>query len=278
MNRSPESGPRRAAGLLLTLFLLFGLPEAGPAFDRDDFGSLLRMMPPNGPPEHYGNVIMRDRAVAKGMAPVVFSHWSHRTRYTCKVCHVELGFGMPRGTSGISRGGNLAGRHCGACHNGTIAFSVRYEQPKHCDRCHQADTKGQDDAFKKLAARLPRTSSGNRIDWVEALNRGLINPKTALLDTEPAMGLPAALEKPLHLGTSEPRSAAIFAHRTHVDRLDCANCHPDIFNIQQKGTVAFSMDKNMYGWFCGTCHLRVAFPMTDCHRCHPGMKSGNRGF
>ena len=53
--------------------------------------------------------------------------------------------------------------------------------------------------------------------------------------------------------------------------MDCAVCHPDIFNIKEKGTPYFSMETNIDGMFCGTCHMRVAFPMNDCRRCHPGM-------
>jgi hypothetical protein len=36
------------------------------------------------------------------------------------------------------------------------------------------------------------------------------------------------------------------------------------------------MDSNIYGNFCGACHLQVAFPMNDCRRCHTSM--GNTSF
>lgn len=240
---------------------------------REDFARLLKMMPSDGLPERYGNVPLRNRSTKKGMAPVVFPHWSHRTKYTCRVCHLELDFGMPRGESGITRGGNLAGRHCGACHNGKIAFSVRYDD-KQCDRCHVDNFRKMDKSFKEFAAKLPKTKYGNRIDWVKALEKGLIKPKNSLHEEITPMELPEALKKDFRLGTSSSRSAVYFSHKKHVAWLDCSNCHPDIFNIKKKGTESFSMDKNLYGWFCGTCHLRVSFPMTDCNRCHPQMRSG----
>jgi c(7)-type cytochrome triheme protein len=55
--------------------------------------------------------------------------------------------------------------------------------------------------------------------------------------------------------------------------MDCSNCHPDIFSIKKKGTGDFSMDKNIFGNFCGACHMTVAFPMNDCKRCHPKMSN-----
>lgn len=242
---------------------------------REEFARLLNMMPPDGRPERYGNVALRNRSTKKGMAPVVFPHWSHRAEYTCRVCHLELDFSMPRGGSGITRGGNLAGRHCGACHNGKIAFSVRFED-KHCGRCHVDNFKEMDEKFEEFAAKMPKTKFGNKIDWSKALEKGLIKPKNSLYEDDLPMSLPEALKKPFKQGTSSPRSSVLFEHTKHVPWLDCSNCHPYIFNIKKKGTESFSMDKNLYGFFCGTCHLRVSFPMTDCNRCHPQMKSGRR--
>jgi c(7)-type cytochrome triheme protein len=65
---------------------------------------------------------------------------------------------------------------------------------------------------------------------------------------------------------------AIFPHKKHTAWLDCNNCHPEIFNIQKKTTKHFEMKRNLAGEFCGACHMTVAFPMSDCRRCHPAMK------
>jgi c(7)-type cytochrome triheme protein len=242
--------------------------------ERGDLAHLLQMMPPDGPAARYGNVALRNRSSRKGMAPVLFPHWLHRAKYSCRVCHLELDFSMPRGGSGISRGGNLAGRHCGACHDGRMAFSVRQED-RHCDRCHVKDLKTLDKKFMAFAETMPRKKFGDTIDWVKALEEGIINPKQSLYNEVEKMDVPDTLRKVLILGAG--RSETIFSHEKHMEWLDCANCHPQIFNIKKKGTEAFSMDKNLYGWFCGTCHLRVSLPMSDCSGCHPGIRSGARG-
>jgi c(7)-type cytochrome triheme protein len=83
--------------------------------------------------------------------------------------------------------------------------------------------------------------------------------------------LPAALKKPLRLGENRSPSAVTFSHEEHNAEMECAICHPDIFTIKKKGTQYFSMETNIYGQYCGACHMRVAFPMNDCRRCHPKM-------
>jgi c(7)-type cytochrome triheme protein len=88
-----------------------------------------------------------------------------------------------------------------------------------------------------------------------------------------AMPLPEKLRLPMKLSTAAPRSDVTFSHEGHFSELDCSSCHPDIFTIKKKGTVDFSMDKNIFGNYCGACHMRVAFPMNDCKRCHPYMSS-----
>jgi hypothetical protein len=32
------------------------------------------------------------KTLKNGVRAATFSHWSHRTRYTCRACHLELGF------------------------------------------------------------------------------------------------------------------------------------------------------------------------------------------
>ena len=63
-----------------------------------------------------------------------------------------------------------------------------------------------------------------------------------------------------------------FSHKRHVKAdVDCANCHPDIFNIEKKTTKSFAMKYILDKKFCGVCHLKVAFPLDDCKGCHPAM-------
>jgi c(7)-type cytochrome triheme protein len=114
---------------------------------------------------------------------------------------------------------------------------------------------------------------GNGIDWETALMKGLVKPRNTLQKSLFTMPLPDKLKKPIRLGTISPRSDVSFSHEEHYAELDCSSCHPDIFNIKKRGTEAFSMERNVYGNYCGVCHMRVAFPMNDCKRCHPQMSN-----
>jgi len=253
------------------------LSAAGQAIDHGELGKILQVMPPNGPFWKYGNVVMRRKSSKAGMAPVVFSHWSHRARYTCRVCHLELGFSMRSGDTGITREQYLEGRYCGACHDGKVAFNARNEDASQCGKCHMKDTRDLEKRFAKFAAELPMTSFGNSIDWDEARRGGLIAPANSILSKRITMQIPDKLKAPIKLGTTSPRSDVTFSHEDHFAELDCSSCHPEIFNIKKRGTEAFTMERNIYGEFCGACHMRVAFPLNDCRRCHPKM-SNSTGY
>ncbi|GFE60734.1 c(7)-type cytochrome triheme domain-containing protein [Geobacter sp. AOG2] len=265
---------RIGVSLLLGVMALLSCLGSGRATDRGDLGSVIKTIPPNGPFWKYGTVIMHRRTTKAGMAPVVFAHWSHRARYTCRVCHLDLGFSMHSGDTGITRAQYTEGKYCGACHDGVMAFGV---QDGECDRCHMKDTQALEAYFETFAATLPMAGFGNGIDWAKAYRSGRIAPKNTISSSAPSLQLPEKLRLPMKLGTAVPRSDVAFSHEDHFSELDCSSCHPDVFNIKMKGTVDFSMDKNIFGNYCGACHMQVAFPMNDCKRCHPKM-SGFSGF
>ncbi len=133
------------------------------------------------------------------------------------------------------------------------------------------DTRALEEKFVKFAKNFHMTSFGNGIDWAEALSSRQITPANSIFLELFTMEFPVKLKAPIKLGTTSPRSDVAFSHEDHFAELDCSNCHPDLFNIKKKGTVAFTMESNLYGNFCGACHMRVAFPMNDCKRCHPHM-------
>ena len=54
-------------------------------------------------PHEYGNVVINNFSEKNNIAPVVFPHWLHRSKYTCRVCHVDIGFAMKAGETGITR-------------------------------------------------------------------------------------------------------------------------------------------------------------------------------
>jgi len=79
----------------------------------------------------YADVTINARSETAVVAPVIYPHWFHRIRFQCSVCHVDLGFKMGAGTTGITMEKLIDGQYCGACHNGNIAWSI-----DNCDLCH----------------------------------------------------------------------------------------------------------------------------------------------
>ncbi len=215
-------------------------------------------LPPVLPPDQYGNIL-----IERTEKTATFSHWIHRQKFTCRVCHFELEFNMVVNTTEITEEANKSGRYCGArgCHDGKAAFG--HEQP-HCGKCHNTDRGYGREKFAKLA-KFPKAKFGNNIEWATALNKGLIKPVNYLTLKPPEV----AVIKPILLEAEwSGIPPAIFSHKKHTQWLDCNNCHPDIFNIKKKTTKHFAMERILKREFCGVCHLTVAFPMNDCKRCH----------
>lgn len=246
---------------IMLCILLFSAVPARLLFSSGTF-----RLPPVLPPEEYGDVLMDKSSPAKGITPVVFSHWTHRSKYTCRVCHVELEFALKANMTGvICNSIYVKGKYCGACHNGKITFGPHDASGKNCARCHNANARPQRERFLAFQSSLPRSSFGNEIDWGKALNERLIRPKTSLTGNAPT----SSNGKEIIL-TPEAADASpvVFPHRAHEQWLDCTTCHPDIFPAARKTTLHYPKSRLLSGEFCGVCHLRVAFPMDDCMRCH----------
>jgi c(7)-type cytochrome triheme protein len=111
--------------------------------------------------------------------------------------------------------------------------------------------------------------SGNNVDWVAALRQGAITPKDRLN--------PGADPELLDSDIIMPRTAGMpmvrFPHRAHSAWLDCSNCHEDPF-VKKAGANRFNMADILAGEYCGRCHGAVAFPPTDCLRCHSVQRAG----
>ncbi len=100
------------------------------------------------PPHTLGHLVLEERSRAAGIPGVPFEHWRHRVRFTCRVCHVDVGFAMAVGQSGISASTNRRGFHCGACHDGKRTYRgdpifSSCDDPRRfyapgatCKRCH----------------------------------------------------------------------------------------------------------------------------------------------
>ena len=111
---------------------------------------------------------------------------------------------------------------------------------------------------------LPPDRAGNLVQWVDAIESGAITPRTSLSPTfEVRM-----LDKDVYLdryGGTVP--VVRFPHRQHTLWLDCTNCHDHLFK-PKRGANDITMLKILNGEQCGVCHGAVAFPLTECLRCH----------
>lgn len=222
-------------------------------------------LPTHPPPAQFGNVLISRTTFSGPVRPVLFPHAIHRIRYTCRVCHLELGFALRHNATEISEDANRKGAFCGACHDGRTAFGV--SEPN-CARCHTGTADADQKMLLDRLQGLPVARFGNGVDWSKALATGAIHPVSSLLPDFQPMELDTTLSLEADWSFVPP---AIFPHAEHVRWLDCANCHPDLFNVKKKTTRHFSMKLNLAREFCGACHVRVAFPLDDCKRCHPTM-------
>jgi c(7)-type cytochrome triheme protein len=110
---------------------------------------------------------------------------------------------------------------------------------------------------------LPRDTAGNLVNWVKAIDSGAINPRTNILP-ETVVRL---REDEIIIARYGSMPAVKFPHRQHTIWLDCSNCHEQLFKAQ-RGANKYSMTAILNGEQCGVCHGAVAFPLTECNRCH----------
>jgi len=101
------------------------------------------------------------------------------------------------------------------------------------------------------------------VDWVKAIDLGIIEPRADLL----GQGQMAVLDMDIMFKDTGQMPWVKFPHSAHTKWLACSNCHPAIF-IQQKGANDISMDGVLAGEHCGRCHDKVAFALWTCERCH----------
>lgn len=121
---------------------------------------------------------------------------------------------------------------------------------------------------KEAFSALEKTNSGNRVDWVSALEKGKIMPR---FDREDPSKKPIVLDLNIVREVKGSMPDVVYPHKQHTEWLDCSNCHPAIF-IPKKGANEISMASILLGEKCGVCHGKVAFPVADCRRCHSQKK------
>lgn len=116
---------------------------------------------------------------------------------------------------------------------------------------------------------FPADSLGN-IDWVAALDRGLIAPRASIS----GKGRMQSRTDDIVMRNTRDMPWVAFPHRQHTEWLACSNCHPRPFEAKLGGNEV-NMDNIMRGKQCGLCHDRVAFSIFACERCHSVTHPGS---
>ncbi|MCG6968841.1 MAG: hypothetical protein LJE85_03650 [Gammaproteobacteria bacterium] len=124
------------------------------------------------------------------------------------------------------------------------------------------------DPSKAMAA-FPRDRR-NQVDWVAALDQGLIQPRADLLGETQMQ----TMDMDILMKNTQFMPWVKFPHLQHTKWLACSNCHPDIF-IPQQDANPISMNKVLRGEYCGVCHDKVAFALFICERCHSVPHEGS---
>jgi c(7)-type cytochrome triheme protein len=233
--------------------------------------------------ELHGRVVMDVFSTKADVPAVTFDHWRHRALYTCRVCHVDLGFAMKAGETQVSSATNEAGTHCGACHDGkrlhdgrpifrACAGWPRADAARGCTRCHTGKDLPPGPAYEQFKRTMPLDVAGY-VDWAAAMRRGLVKPVDEVEGISPK-------RPPMRVDHDVPirplgswMNGVTFSHRKHVAWISCELCHPDVFPMSRREPVRYDMASMYRGRHCGACHVSVAFPLGTCSRCH-GAESG----
>jgi c(7)-type cytochrome triheme protein len=222
--------------------------------------------------------------------PVVFSHQVHlpKVNNKCKVCHNAI-FNLKK-KQRVSMAAMEKGSSCGACHNGTKAFSVATE--KYCSSCHKGRVRSV--SFKAKGATDVAFSHDLHLAKTDDKCKACHNGKTIVAGQRGVTM--AKMEKGATCGAChngkkaftvagncdtchkgfKPRDVVFkndggevkFSHEFHLGIYKCADCHTKVFPYKagaKKATMA-DMEK---GSSCGACHGKDAFSVTgDCDKCH----------
>jgi c(7)-type cytochrome triheme protein len=241
-----------------------------------DYSESLQYLLP--PAEDFGQVVLDNYSHKAGVSPVTFDHWLHRAKFTCRLCHIDIGFAMKEKMTEISAADNVSGYYCGSCHDGKRVFDGREifdscaedytkNEGKRCARCHSdAESEARKYKYTTFSEKLPKLP-GNLIDWEKAESEGKIKV-TDFLEGVSYKREPLKAQDDFSIKTTTWTSDVIFSHRKHTVWNGCELCHPLIFPSTKKGTTQYSMKQIMKGEYCGACHMSVAFSVWLCDKCH----------
>ena len=190
-----------------------------------------------------GDIPFKRKGETEASVPVaVFPHWVHRIRYKCYACHPGL-FEMKAGANKVTMEAIMAGKSCGTCHNGKIAWATSFDT---CARCHR-DMNRTTSIFEH-DAHFTYVAKDKRLDGMVPKNQSCATCHTA----------------------GEPKS---------VDNAKaCFDCHEKDMSPSKQPNAPFAMARAigyrdaMHGT-CISCHQKEgqkqAKPLlAECATCH----------
>jgi len=117
-------------------------------------------------------------------------------------------------------------------------------------------------------SQLPPDTVGNKVLWNRALREQYIQPRTNIYPETKI----EIIDMDIIMDKTGEMPLVLFPHRPHTEWLDCSNCHEKIF-IKKVDANPINMFAILSGQYCGQCHGAVAFPLTECNRCHSVARS-----
>ncbi|MDO8426618.1 MAG: cytochrome c3 family protein [Deltaproteobacteria bacterium] len=114
------------------------------------------------------------------------------------------------------------------------------------------------------------------IDWARIVRENLVKPKFSLAPDDDEM--PPLKMDVLIAAKGDFVNDVVYPHEMHTYWLKCEICHATVGGpifIPVKGGNDMSMVGIVQGQWCGRCHGKVAFPLTDCNRCHTSPKKAS---
>ncbi|MBI1920215.1 MAG: cytochrome c3 family protein [Geobacter sp.] len=214
-----------------------------------------------------------------------FSHNKHLEMYRCSDCHNKLFVAGPDNKR-WKMTDMEKGKSCGACHDGSIGFSVRGD----CNKCHTSTveiTFNVRQTGKTVFSHKFHTGMYSCTDChYGVIPLGDAARRNTMADMEQGKSCGACHEGKTAFTVKEnctkchptkeinfPVGAA-FSHAFHTGMYRCNDCHDALF-IPGAGNRHVSMAEMEKGTSCGACHDgKTAFAVTGtCEKCHPVTKA-----
>jgi c(7)-type cytochrome triheme protein len=219
----------------------------------------------------------------KNVGTVGFSHEVHLDMFGCNECHPDI-FKAQNNSNHTTMKAMEQGSSCGACHDGSTAFSVKED----CVTCHTAakDIAIQTEKVGKVIFRhdahtdmfgcsechpdIFKAQNNSNHATMKDMAEG--NSCGACHDGSTAFSVKENCTA-CHAGDIEYVNAdagnVTFPHEVHIGMFGCDECHPVLFK-PEKGADKMTMEAMDKGEFCGACHDgSTAFNVAeDCESCH----------